>query len=101
MTRSSPEQGSSNDSRENRRGEDSDLGGREVAGVWKRLPGGEERHRETDAGEGSRPCQLPPRVIRRLDSYACAHGRRGGEEDADRLSNGETGDDRGHEPNMA
>src|SRR5215510_11752134 len=85
LTRSSPEQGSPNDGRKDRRGEHGDLGGREVGSAWKRLPGDEERHREADAGKGSRPSQLPPRVLRRLDGYACAHGRGGGAEDADRL----------------
>src|SRR5215475_8323215 len=97
LTRSSPEQASPNDGRKNRRGEHGDLGGREVGSVWKRMPGDKERHREADACECSRPGQLPPRVPRRLGGYARAHGRGGGEEDADRLSNGETRDDRGHE----
>src|SRR5215475_15471992 len=100
LARSSPEQGSPDDGRKNRRGEHGDLGSREVSGAWKRLPGDEERHREADASEGSRPGQLPPRVLRRLDGYACAHGRGGREEDAERLSYGEASDDRGHEPAM-
>src|ERR1700743_1898520 len=41
-----------------------------------------------------------PRVPRRLDGYACAHGRGGREEDAERLSYGEASDDRSHEPPM-
>src|SRR5215475_11952865 len=86
LARSSPEQGSPDDGRKNRRGEHGDLGGREVETAWKRLPGDKERHREADAGEGSRPGQLPPRVLRRLDGYASAHGRGSREEDAERLS---------------
>ena len=72
----------------------------EVGGAGKRLPGDEERHREADASEGSCPGQLPPRVLRRLDGYACAHGRGGREEDAERLSYGEASDDRSDEPAM-
>src|SRR4051794_18065974 len=82
LTRSSPEQRSPNDGRKNRRGEHGDLGGGEVSGAWKRLPGDKERHREADTSEGSRPGQLPPRVLRRLDSYACAHGHGSREENA-------------------
>ena len=100
LTRCSPEQGSPNDGRKNRRGEHDDLGGREVRGAWKRLPGDKERHREADASEGSRPGQLPPRVLCRLDGYARAHGRSSREEDSERLSYGEASDDRGHEPAM-
>jgi hypothetical protein len=102
VARSSPEQGSADDGRKNRRREHGDLGGREVifSGAWKRLPCDEERHREADASEASRSGQLPPRVLRRLDGYDSAHGRGGCEEDAERLSYGEASDDCSDEPAM-